>query len=317
LTNLSVLSLSGNQISDIASLSGLTALDSLDLRYNLLNSEAYSIYIPRIFANNPGITLKCDPGPILSDTNAVPVPENSTATFQVKLSVQPVSDVTVTVARVSGDSDISVSSESSLKFTAGNWNTYQTVTLSAARDADTTNGAATIRCSAYGLADKDLTATEQDDMLCPVYRFWKASDNTHFYTIRENEKRKLIDNYSRVYTFEGPAYYAFMVGQQPVGTLPVYRFWKASDNTHFYTIKEGEKQKLIDNFSHIYTYEGPAFYAYGTGQHPVNTLPVYRFWKAQGNTHFFTIKESEKNKLINLFSYVFTFENAVWYAYVV
>jgi len=154
-------------------------------------------------------------------------------------------------------------------------------------------------------------------VLSPVYRFWKPADNTHFYTIKGSEKQKLIDNYSDVYTFEGPAYYAFTAGQQSAGTLPVYRFWKPSDNTHFYTIRESEKQKLIDNYSAIYTYEGPAFYAYATGQHPIDTLPVYRFWKWRGNTHFFTIKESEKDKLINLFPDVFTYENAVWYAYAV
>ena len=258
------LDLGTNQISSVAGLSGLTALEYLNLQHNPLNGEAYAIYIPQILADNPGITLEHDPPPVLSDTDAVSVPEDSIATFQVKLLVEPASDVIVTVARVDGDSDISVTSGSSLTFTPSNWNTYQTVTLSAARDADTTNGTATIRCSASGLADKDVTATEQDNMLRPVYRFWKSADNTHFYTI-----------------------------------------------------KESEKQKLIDNYSHIYTYEGPAFYAYATGQHPIDTLPVYRFWKPQGNTHFFTIKESEKDKLINLFSLVFTFENTAWYAYAV
>ncbi len=155
------------------------------------------------------------------------------------------------------------------------------------------------------------------DRYSPVYRFWKPADNTHFYTIKESEKDKLIRDYADIYSYEGPAYYAYVKDQPPAGTLPVYRFWKPSDNTHFFTTKESEKQKLIDSFSHIYTYEGPAFYAYSTGEHPVGTLPVYRFWKPLGNTHFFTIKESEKDKLINLFSYAFTFENVVWYAYVV
>jgi hypothetical protein len=151
----------------------------------------------------------------------------------------------------------------------------------------------------------------------PVHRFWKSADNTHFFTIKESEKQKLIDNYSHIYTYEGPAYYAFMAGQQPAGTLPVYRFWKPSDGTHFYTIKESEKQKLIDNYSHIVTYEGPAYYAYGIAQHPLGTLPVYRFWKPSGNTHFFTIRESEKDKLIALFSHIVTFEGIAWYAYAV
>jgi len=155
------------------------------------------------------------------------------------------------------------------------------------------------------------------DRYSPVYRFWKASDNTHFFTIKESEKQKLIDNYSHIYTFEGVAYYAYVKDQPPAGTLPLYRFWKPSDDTHFYTIKESEKQKLIDNYSHMFTYEGPAYYAYGIAQHPLGTLPVYRFWKPSGNTHFFTIRESEKDKLIALFSHIVTFEGIAWYAYAV
>jgi hypothetical protein len=152
-------------------------------------------------------------------------------------------------------------------------------------------------------------------ILAPVYRFWKASDNTHFFTIKESEKQKLIDLYSDTYTYEGVAYYAYMNDQPPAGTLPVYRFWKASDNTHFFTIKESEKDKLISSYSNIYTYEGPAFYAYSITAHPLDALPVYRFWKPLGNTHFFTMSESEKDKLISLYSDIYTFENAAWYAY--
>ena len=100
---------------------------------------------------------------ILTSTNAVTVPEGGTATFQVKLNTAPVSPTTVTVSRVSGDTNISVQSGGSLVFNAGNWNIYQTVTLGATEDADEVNGSAIIRCSAPGLANKDVTATEQDN----------------------------------------------------------------------------------------------------------------------------------------------------------
>ena len=99
----------------------------------------------------------------VSGTDSVTVPERGTAQFQVKLSAQPDSTVSASVSRVSGDSDISVQSGSSLTFTSTNWNTYQTVTLSAAEDADTTNGTATIRISASGIPNKDITATESDN----------------------------------------------------------------------------------------------------------------------------------------------------------
>ena len=100
---------------------------------------------------------------IVTSTNAVTVPEGGTATFQVKLNTAPVNPTTVTVSRVSGDTDITVQSGASLVFNASNWNTNQTVTLSAASDADQVDGSAIIRCSAPGLADQDVTATEQDN----------------------------------------------------------------------------------------------------------------------------------------------------------
>ena len=100
---------------------------------------------------------------ILTSADAVTVPEGSTATFQVKLNTAPVISTTVTVSRVSGDADITVQSGGSLVFNASNWNTYQTVTLRAAEDADQINGSAIIRCGAPGLANKDVTVTEQDN----------------------------------------------------------------------------------------------------------------------------------------------------------
>jgi hypothetical protein len=95
--------------------------------------------------------------------DTITVPERSTASFNVKLSNQPTSDLPVTVTRVSGDSDITVESGQNLTFTTSNWNTDQTVTLRAANDDDTANGQATIRLSASGVPDKDITAVEADD----------------------------------------------------------------------------------------------------------------------------------------------------------
>jgi Leucine-rich repeat (LRR) protein len=52
----------GNQISDISILSDMT-IWTLDLRGNPLDDNAYSIYLPQIIANNPGIEIHYDPVP--------------------------------------------------------------------------------------------------------------------------------------------------------------------------------------------------------------------------------------------------------------
>ena len=99
----------------------------------------------------------------------------------------------------------------------------------------------------------------------PVYRFWSPRNNAHFYTIKESEKDKLIANYSpSIWTYEGIAFYAYPPDRQPPGgTKPVYRFWGPRSGSHFYTMKESEKDKLITQYSSsVWSYEGIAWYAY-------------------------------------------------------
>jgi hypothetical protein len=99
----------------------------------------------------------------VTDHDTIQIPEGSTASFNVRLSAQPTEVVSVTVARESGDIDISVISGGNLTFTTSNWNTDQTVTLQAAQDADTDNSQAAIAITAPGITQKNITVTEQDD----------------------------------------------------------------------------------------------------------------------------------------------------------
>jgi len=119
------------------------------------------------------IFTSTDVPPILSiatSQSVISVPENGTNTFNVRLSIDPVTPRTVTVSRVSGgDTDLSVLSGASLIFNSTTWSNWQTVTIGAADDADWDNGTATIRCSATDLLDRDVTATEIDDEINPAY----------------------------------------------------------------------------------------------------------------------------------------------------
>ncbi len=71
--------------------------------------------------------------------------------------------MTVNVTRTSGDTDLSVSGGGTLTFTTANWNTPQTVTLSAAEDADTVNGTAVFAVASSGLTSVNVNATEADN----------------------------------------------------------------------------------------------------------------------------------------------------------
>ncbi|MBO0857165.1 MAG: DUF1800 family protein [Chloracidobacterium sp.] len=91
------------------------------------------------------------------------VNEGGSAQFGVRLTAAPASEVTVNVAQLSGDTDLKVTGGATLTFTQSNFNTFQNVTISAAEDADTTNGSAVFRASATGLPNADVTATEVDN----------------------------------------------------------------------------------------------------------------------------------------------------------
>jgi cellulose 1,4-beta-cellobiosidase len=106
-----------------------------------------------------------DPLNFVTSADTIIVPEGGTASFSVRLSAQPSSNVDATVTRINGDTDIDVQSGSNLTFTTGTWNTPQTVVLEAAADPDAASDQAIIRISANGalnIPDKDITATEQD-----------------------------------------------------------------------------------------------------------------------------------------------------------
>lgn len=104
-----------------------------------------------------------NPQALVVTPTALSVTEGSTNIFSVQLAVQPSSNVTVTVSRTAGDSDISVSGGASLTFTSSNWNIAQTVTLAAAEDLDLANGNSTITVQSSGLPNVDVAASEQDN----------------------------------------------------------------------------------------------------------------------------------------------------------
>ncbi len=158
--------------------------------------------------------------------------------------------------------------------------------------------------------------TVSDSAYRPVYRFWSPQSGTHFFTISENEKDKVLTTYpASVWTFEGIAFYAFATAQP--GAAPVYRFWSDNSGSHFYTMSESEKNKLITQYANVWKYEGPQFYAYPAGENdpqPAGTRAVARFYSRKTGAHFYTIKESEIDKLKNVLSATWVDEGKAWYA---
>ena len=115
--------------------------------------------------------------------------ENGSATYTLVLNTQPSATVTIAVAKQSGgDADLTAS-PTNFQFTAGSWSTPQTVMVSAADDADNTNGTATFSHTATsgdgdysGVTVPAVTATEDDDELNAAPTF--SGEAT--FTVEEN-----------------------------------------------------------------------------------------------------------------------------------
>lgn len=147
-----------------------------------------------------------------------------------------------------------------------------------------------------------------------VHRFWSPALSSYFYTADEKEKEDLINQHAKEWTYEGVAFHALPAGFEP-NSVPVYRFWSKPLNTHFYTISERERDKLINRFSYTWAYEGEVFWAFAVGKQVPGTIPVYRFWSDVLQRHFYTTDEALKDKMILENSDVWIYECIAWYAY--
>ena len=98
-------------------------------------------------------------GAIQASATTLSVAQGHTGTVGISLSAAPSANVTVSTARTSGNTGLSVSGGSSLTFTPSNFATAQNVTFTA--DASST-GSATFTVSAAGYPSITITVTRND-----------------------------------------------------------------------------------------------------------------------------------------------------------
>ena len=136
-----------------------------------------------------------------------------------------------------------------------------------------------------------------DPITQPVYRFYSQNNRSHFFTISETEKNRIISTYpEEEWRYEGIAWY---VPTTSSGNSPVYRFYSQNNRSHFFTISETEKNRIISTYpEEEWRYEGIAWYVPTTSS---GNSPVYRFYSQNNRSHFFTISETEKNRIISTY----------------
>ncbi|WP_030983922.1 glycoside hydrolase family 48 protein [Streptomyces sp. NRRL WC-3744] len=132
------------------------SVSSLTVGSHSLVAKAYDSLGASAASTPVGITVASGPA-VVASPSQLGVQQGKSGTFSVKLSTQPSANVTVSTSRTSGNTGLSVTGGSALTFTPSNWNTAQTVTVTA--DSSGT-GSATFTASATGHTKATVTVTE-------------------------------------------------------------------------------------------------------------------------------------------------------------
>ena len=114
------------------------------------------------------VTVADDDGPGVTVTPpSLTIAEGNTGTYTVELNTQPTAQVTVDIS--TSNTDVTTS-PTMLTFTTSNWNSAQTVTVTAGQDADTADDTAVLTLNPSGadyasVSDATVTVTVTDDDL--------------------------------------------------------------------------------------------------------------------------------------------------------
>jgi poly(beta-D-mannuronate) C5 epimerase len=140
------------------------------------------------------------------------------------------------------------------------------------------------------LAQKSTKAAASSSQT-PVYRFFNAAANAHFFTNQVDERDQTRLNVPSL-AYEGAAFSASPVGG--TGLSPVYRFYNSSTGVHFYTISESEKSFIQVQLPQL-SLEGVAYYASQTAA--AGWIPLYRFYLPAKGFHFYTASAAEADSI--------------------
>lgn len=141
-----------------------------------------------------------------------------------------------------------------------------------------------------------------------VNRFYNKKNGTHFYTASPSEAQRVARDLTATYVFEGAAY--SLDTTSGANGQPLFRFYRPSNGTHFYTVSTQERDTVIGTLSKTYRYEGPA---YMVSIDPQGRTPVYRFYNRQGGSHFYTIDAAERDAINATLGWKYTYEGIAYY----
>lgn len=142
-----------------------------------------------------------------------------------------------------------------------------------------------------------------------VYRFYSAGDPastyTHLWTINETERDVLIA--SPAWQYEGIGWHALT--NMDLGAVPLYRLYEPNIRRHLYTVNPAEYVALTNT---SWNGEGVQYFVYATNSIS-GLVPAYRFYNSGNQNHHFTVDENEKNTIIAMPEWGYTYEGIGFY----
>jgi hypothetical protein len=140
-----------------------------------------------------------------------------------------------------------------------------------------------------------------------VFRFYKKSNGSHFYTQSPAEANRVQAWLYASYKYEGMSY----VADPAKNSTPLYRFYNKKNGGHFYTASAVERDNVKKRFASTYLYEG---IAYNVSMSPNGgATTIYRFYNKKSGGHFYTASEAERDYVTATYKAVFTYEGiAFW-----
>ena len=168
----------------------------------------------------------------------------------------------------------------------------------------------------YGRFDVAFNAGMSDWLvqgLKPVYRFYNNLTGAHFFTQSLSEKNYVLATFPQ-FSFIRNAFNSYSI--PTAGTSPVYRFYNYITQSHFYTISAAERAYVIATFPQFID-EGTSWYAKTESQVVAgdSTIPLYRFYRTDTQTHFFTNSAAERDYVTNTLSFYYKYEGIAYYVW--
>ena len=126
------------------------------------------------------------------------------------------------------------------------------------------------------------------DPTTPLYRYWKASVSDHFYTINPNEIGTTTPGKVGNFGFTSEGIQCLIYRFQVQNSVPLYRYWKSSVSDHFYTTNAHEIGTTTPGQTGKFGYVSEGIAGFCMPKQTADTIPLYRYWRAEVSDHFYT-----------------------------